>query len=264
MSKWTLREAISVSALDKHLLKFKQPVKNRLEGDVGEYVDILEFIVDWLANRTTAQDGDFEIFMDKLGKSYSSGNAAEKGGDIKSKAARIKKIEKQPKDEPSSKVSVAKDEPSTDKSSTPPQIPSTSKQPKSSDKPKEKPSFGSNTTAPSLSSLAGDEMGKKSSGDDIWDKAIQQSKDLYSKTSEEPKLGKPIEPDPKDSSLAGTSSRFKSGSTQNWKPGELVDVGFVKNLMVKQKKGRFWHLVGKNNQEYVFEPHVGLKKLRKL
>ena len=59
-----------------------------------------------------------------------------------------------------------------------------------------------------------------------------------------------------------------SRSKQNWEVGEIVNVGFLKGLMVTKKEptpGDFrpdvYHLVAKSGAQYVFTPHYGIERV---
>ncbi len=253
MTKWSLKEAVSVGSLDKHLLKFKDPIKGKLQGNLGEYVDILEFVIDWFANRTGGSDADFDAFMKKLTASYDSSEIGRETT-FSAKKKKEKEIEAEPAIDVDTDIEpVGVHNPKT--KVHPPPLPKNANAPEK----EKKPAFGSAPNAPSLGSLAAKEKGDKEDDTDMWDKATQTAKDLHAKMPQNPK----IEPDSLPPDEPGKPKRFKSGSSQDWQVGKTVDVGFNKDLLIKGKKGKFWHLVGSKGQEYVFEPHQGLKKFTK-
>lgn len=48
---------------------------------------------------------------------------------------------------------------------------------------------------------------------------------------------------------------------QEWSIGAMVNVGFVKNLMVLSKDGAVWTLKQiATGRDYTFEPHLGLTR----
>ncbi len=60
----------------------------------------------------------------------------------------------------------------------------------------------------------------------------------------------------------------RSATKQNWQIGEMVNVGFLKNLMVVAKEptpGDYmpdaYHLVARNGAKYRFVPHNGIERI---
>jgi hypothetical protein len=55
---------------------------------------------------------------------------------------------------------------------------------------------------------------------------------------------------------------------QQWQIGEVVNVGFLKNLMVIRKEATpgdyapdAWHLVSRDGKHYRFVPHRGIERM---
>jgi len=262
---WKLTEAIAPSSLEKELTPHKKKVTSK---EAEDYIDILEFTVQWLGAHANVNDKEFKTFMGWVKKMVGKGEAeASLRGktpqvqDIEKKVANDEPVEANPEDvqeippEQQSKQQV--------KPSTPPPLPKRKDKDKEKEK-EEKPEFGAAPEAPSLANLSG-KPEKGGEEGDMWDKMAQKAKDLHKdmpKTELPP--GQPLDTgDDLKPAPSSKSQRFKTGATQNWAPGKVVDVGFVKNLLIKGKHGRYWRLVAKNGQEYVFEPHNGLKKVRK-
>jgi hypothetical protein len=72
----------------------------------------------------------------------------------------------------------------------------------------------------------------------------------------------------KFSTRTGRPVSSGASAKQAWEIGEMVNVGFLKNLMVVAKEptpGDYmpdaWHLVSRTGAKYRFTPHLGVERL---
>jgi len=255
-----IKEAVSVSALDKTLMPLKRPVKGKLTSDVGEYVDVLEFVVDWLALRSSANDKDFEDFAQKISQSYQPGEI--KSPSFKAKAAKVKKVDKddvevdkksqdQPQKTDKTATSTKVDEPNK---GTPPPLPKSAtstaaaaaapavgkaaKKPASVAKapsPKEKPKQSEPDFQPLSLTKAMEPQKNKSKNDDP--SALPSLSSLTPPPTKAPVPAAALKP-------------------QSWNVGQVVDVDGLP-YSVKEKRGKDTYILkNAKGEEYIISPHL--------
>lgn len=280
-----ITESVSTGALDNALLKFKGQVKGKLQGEVGEYVDILERIIDWMAGRTGAGDEQFaQFFQKEIEPSYepASNNStpADKAAEKPIKAKKNAKV--QPPEEPAQTSA----EPVAPASPKPPPLPNIKKEPTKdkTDKPANEPAkieppnpekdkqqrkdaekLATPSSVPSLSTLA---KGTDNNPED------ETEPDFNPQTTEPdtqspkrdvgamPSLAQLMQKKVamgKKPHIAGQITTSKP--TDNWKVGDKINVGFVKDLEVMYKNKHGFVLKRANGVKYYFIPHKGLYKI---
>lgn len=68
--------------------------------------------------------------------------------------------------------------------------------------------------------------------------------------------------------FGGFGCKARAHAKQDWQVGEIVNVGFIKGLMVVRKEPTpgdwapdAWLLVSKDNRHYRFVPHLGIERI---
>src|SRR5690348_5162859 len=90
MNKWSLKEAISPSTIEKELGRFKAKAKGAITGEAEHYVDILEFTAQFLAGHTSINDKELKKFLAFVDKLVARGTP---GSDLKDKTDKVDDIE---------------------------------------------------------------------------------------------------------------------------------------------------------------------------
>jgi len=257
-------EAISVPALDQHLNAFRQSAKGGMKGPTGEYVDILELLIDWMGNRTNLSDKDLEEFMGQLkAHGYEPGESQDEPPSPKrKKAADVQKEPKQePQGEPETK-DATKDEPEVAVNKEKEPEPATKDEPKKS------------ASIPTLKQLAGQETGTppplaskgKGSPEQVKEPAAQEPEQekpvKQKKKASEPKSNEPELPAlPKLQNIAkvkpiGIGVNPASVKAQGWDPGKQVIIGFMKEpfTVLGGDAARGYILKSKKGIRYIFNP----------
>ena len=282
-----LEEGISPSALDQHLNAFRQLAKNGMRGSTGEYIDVLELLIDWMGNRTNLSDKDLEEFMTHLKEhGYEPGEPVNEPPTPKRKKAA--EVEKEPEEEPEKDVApepATKDEPKV--AANKEKEPEKKSEPATKDEPKKSASI------PSLKQLAGKELGKPPALADRGKPSPEEPKPIE---PEKPKASKPLsdtekawrdkhkkqkKPEKDLPNLEKEKEPTKSSGelldlpklqnianvkpiaigidpqavvTQDWVPGKIVDVGFTKGFKVLGGDPSRGYILSRKGVKYIFNP----------
>jgi hypothetical protein len=107
-------------------------------------------------------------------------------------------------------------------------------------------------------------------GKQLGKKIGQKASDMFKKDKEVPQNWEPgqksaTEPDKADDSpmpsMSNVAKQGLQGKHWQWKPGQKVDIGFVKDLEVMKTDQYGAQLKSKNGSIYRFIPHRGLRKI---
>lgn len=114
----------------------------------------------------------------------------------------------------------------------------------------------------------GKQLGQKAGqvGKQLGQKAAQKASSFFNKGDEVPSNWEPdSEPGKEDDSpmpsMSNVAKQGLTGKHWQWKPGQKVDIGFVKDLEVVKTDQYGAQLKSKNGSMYRFIPHRGLRKI---